>query len=96
MKKYRFLFRPLFFILCLVFASWSTLIIEKFFPSDFGRHKYLFHPDAKTRMMNEHAEQSVSVAKEDLKKSFPDYRAGLNDSVTREVLQHQPVIHKEH
>jgi hypothetical protein len=42
MKRYRFLFKPLFFIFSLLFACWMVLAIEKVRPSDFGKYSSLF------------------------------------------------------
>ena len=36
MKKYNFLFKPVFYIFSLLFATWLVVEIEKISPSDFG------------------------------------------------------------
>lgn len=72
MEKYSFLFKPLFFIFSLFFASWLVLKIEKLRPSDFGRERYLFED-----------EPVHSVAKYDeqyLKNLFLEYKFGIINS----------------
>ena len=72
MKKYTFLFKPLFFIFSLLIASWLVLKIEKLRPSDFGKEKYLFEN-----------EPVVSVSKYDeqyLKNLFLEYKFGIINS----------------
>ncbi len=72
MKKYTFLFKPLFFIFSLLFGSWLVLKIEKLRPSDFGKERYLFE-----------SEPVPSVAKYDeqyLKNLFLEYKFGIINS----------------
>lgn len=72
MKKYTFLFKPLFFILSLLFASWLVLRIEKLRPSDFGKERYFFED-----------EPVPTVAKYDeqyLKNLFLEYKFGIINS----------------
>jgi hypothetical protein len=74
MEKYGFLYKPVFFVVSLVFATWLVLRIEKLEPSDFGRYKEIFESGPKKRR--------VSV------KDLPwlrdiarDYKSGKLDSV---------------
>lgn len=71
-EKYTFLFKPLFFIFSLLFASWLVLKIEKLRPSDFGKERYLFED-----------EPVPTVAKYDeqyLKNLFLEYKFGIINS----------------
>lgn len=72
MKKYSFLFKPLFFIFSLLLGSWLVLKIEKLRPSDFGKERYLFED-----------EPVPTVAKYDeqyLKNLFLEYKFGIINS----------------
>jgi hypothetical protein len=84
MQKYSFLFKPLFFICSLVFATWLVFYIEKISPSDFGRYEILFNSTPKplpkeTKVQNliTYGEQRQAI----LKKICTDYKAGLIDSI---------------
>jgi len=72
MENYKFIFKPLFFIFNLIFATWLVFVIEEIKPSDFGRYKYLFDepPALKTKMHK----------KNHLIKICADYKAGVLDS----------------
>jgi hypothetical protein len=94
MKKYNFLFKPLFFIFSLVFATWLVLYIEKISPSDFGRYEYLFNSEPKPlpkelKIQNPliYNTKQLSLSRKlsalrqaELKKLCFDYKAGLIDS----------------
>jgi hypothetical protein len=77
MKKYNFLFKPLFFICSLIFATWMVLKIEKLSPSDFGRHRSLFETSAEEekRILNEKL-----AARNFLKDLCDQYKRGSIDS----------------
>lgn len=49
MKQYTFLFKPVFFIVNLIFATWLVLAIEQVQPSDFGQYKSLFESPARPK-----------------------------------------------
>ena len=74
MKEYNFLFKPLFFIFSLLFATWLVIKIEKISPSDFGE---------KSATLKNHPIHS-EVLRED-KKYLHDlcneFKAGKIDSV---------------
>lgn len=72
MKKYTFLFKPMFFIFSLLFASWLVLKIEKLRPSDFGRERYLFE-DEPVSSVSKYDEQY-------LKNLFLEYKFGIINS----------------
>lgn len=75
MKKYIFLFKPLFFIFNLFFATWLVFKIEKMRPSDLGRYGNLFDdvpPPSMLRTLN----------KQYLKKLCYDFKKGEVDSIT--------------
>lgn len=75
MKNYKFLLKPIFFIINLVIATVLVLAIEKLKPSDFGAHKTLFDPAPPPRI----------VTPEDkgfLKSLATDYKNGVIDSLT--------------
>ena len=77
MKQYAFLFKPLFFIVNLVFATWLVLMIESVEPSDFGQYKSIFESTARPK----------KVFPEDLpklKKLAVDYKQGKIDDRTLE------------
>lgn len=76
-NKYSFLFKPVFFIFCLLSGSWMVLKIEKLSPSDFGRHKSLFEKE-ENLLPGEPPET-------ELKKLVFDYKNGLMDSVLFEM-----------
>lgn len=95
MKKYNFLFKPLFFIFSLVFATWLVLFIEKISPSDFGKYGHLFDngPGVKDTHVFPISTASAAPVQETrlkltsqlryerLKKSYADYKAGMIDRV---------------
>jgi hypothetical protein len=49
MKQYSFLFKPIFFIINLIFATWLVLAIEQVEPSDFGQYKSFFESPARPK-----------------------------------------------
>jgi hypothetical protein len=53
MTKYAFLYKPLFFIFSLFFASALVLYIEKLEPSDFGRYKEIFESGPRKKRVSE-------------------------------------------
>ncbi|MCE3260611.1 MAG: hypothetical protein K0S12_2252 [Bacteroidetes bacterium] len=82
MGKYKFLFKPLFFIFSLIFACWMVLKIEQLRPSDFGRYEAMFKPAKKESppVVKPKREILIKKGKEALKKLFNDYRSGIIDS----------------
>jgi hypothetical protein len=85
MKKYKFLFKPLFFIFSLLFASWMVLAIEKIRPSDFGKYKSLFESNtnkqSKVKTANLYIKKKVNTfTKRHIMKFCFDYKAGEIDS----------------
>src|SRR4051812_3880178 len=82
MKKYNFLFKPVFFICSLVFATWLVLYIEKLAPSDFGKYEYIFNsgPGPISKKLAgqpfPYSQQQYTCSK----KICKDYKAGLIDS----------------
>jgi hypothetical protein len=78
MKNYNFLFKPLFFIFSLVFATWLVFYIEKISPSDFGKYESLFK--TKTNLSEKEIQQVMNSRGEKLKKICADYKAGIIDS----------------
>ena len=76
MKKYQFLFKPVFFIFNLCFACWLVLKIEKISPSDFGKHRSLFESAPKPVSLNV---DSCKYAKKYLENLCSTYKAGLID-----------------
>jgi hypothetical protein len=83
MKKYNFLFKPIFFIASLVFATWLVLFIEKISPSDFGKYEYLFNSAPKPLPKETKIQDLLTYGKQRqaiLKKICADYKAGLIDS----------------
>ncbi|MCE3225901.1 MAG: hypothetical protein K0S32_452 [Bacteroidetes bacterium] len=77
MNKYSFLFKPVFFVFNLIFATWLVLAIEKIQPSDFGKYKSIFDkaPKPKTVTTND---------KDYLKALFIKYKTGQLDSLNLE------------
>jgi hypothetical protein len=69
LKKYKFLFKPLFFIFNLFFATWLVLKIEEYQPS----HKIKSEPPA-----NKH------LPREQLKSIIFDFKRNKIDSVEME------------
>ena len=86
MNKYNFLFKPLFFICSLLFATWLVLYIEKISPSDLGKYESLFNSRPKQLPKKLNIQNSVINDKQCLKKICADYKAGLIDSIN---LDHQ-------
>lgn len=90
MEKYKFLFKPLFFIFSLLFACWMVLKIEQIQPSDFGRYEALF----KSGAGKEYKPQPVPIpqphvnkdiikkGKEAVARLFSEYKSGRIDSVS--------------
>jgi hypothetical protein len=74
MKNYSFLFKPVFFLFNLIFATWLVFKIEAIAPSDFGKYKSLF----------EDPPGSMGYKKKQLKKLFVDYKIGKLDSIQLE------------
>jgi hypothetical protein len=73
MTKYKFLFKPAFFIFNLVFATWMVFRIEEISPSDFGKYKSLFEDSPVLTPAKIHHKQY-------LKKICSDYKAGVLNS----------------
>ena len=72
MKRYTFLFKPIFFIFSLLFASWLVLKIEKIRPSDFGKEKLLLE--------NEPVPTVSKYDEQYLKNLFLEYKFGIINS----------------
>lgn len=81
MKKYNFLFRPVFFIFSLLFSTWLVLQIEKVSPSDFGKYKGLFEKSSKPSSITKKQKLYRTINKDDLMKLCSDYKAGIIDSI---------------
>lgn len=77
MKKYKFLLKPFFFIINLVFATWLVLKIEKVNPSDLGKYESLFKREEKSA-------PTIDYNKQFLKTLFTGFRSGSIDSITFE------------
>jgi hypothetical protein len=77
MRKYSFLFKPLFFIFNLLFATWLVLAIEKVKPSDFGAYKSIFENNTRVRVVTKND-------KTYLKDLITKYKRGMLDSLTLE------------
>lgn len=77
MKNYKFLFKPVFFIFNLLFATWLVFQIEKITPSDFGRYRSLFE-DTKPVAPDHVLHKTI------LKKICSDYKTGALDSIKLE------------
>lgn len=71
MKKYNFLFKPVFYIFSLLFATWLVIRIEKIRPSDFGEPKTTSPQDNSDKIIQN---------KKYLKNLFSSYTSGLIDS----------------
>ena len=83
MRKYKFLFKPLFFIFSLLFATWLVIKIEKISPSDFGRYRSLFEKEVKpvpVRHSNCNEAKCISSGKVALKILCMQYKQGIVDS----------------
>jgi hypothetical protein len=76
LKKYRFLFKPAFFIFNLLFSTWLVFKIERISPSDFGRYKSIFEQPKKL--------PPLFGRKKEIKKLCDEYKAGLLDSTQLE------------
>ena len=74
MKKYNFLFKPVFYIFCLLIATWLVIRIEKISPSDFGDHKSIFAP-------KENHSKKIIEDKKYLRNLFIIYKMGVVDSI---------------
>jgi hypothetical protein len=74
MKNYSFLFKPVFFLFNLIFATWLVFKIEAIEPSDFGKYKSLFDDPP----------GSMGFKKKQLKKLIVDYKIGKLDSIQLE------------
>lgn len=77
MKEYKFLLKPFFFIINLVFATWLVLTIEKINPSDLGKYESLFKREEKSL-------PAIDYNKQFLKTLFTSYKSGSIDSLTFE------------
>jgi hypothetical protein len=75
LKKYKFLFKPAFFIFNILFSTWLVIKIEQISPSDFGRYKYWFEARPKVPDL---------ARKNRIQKLCNDYKAGLLDSTQLE------------
>ncbi|OFY86200.1 MAG: hypothetical protein A3F72_07030 [Bacteroidetes bacterium RIFCSPLOWO2_12_FULL_35_15] len=72
MKKYNFLWKPIFYIFSILFAAWLVNEIEKISPSNFGMQK---SPKIFDAGNSDHQSR-----KQYLKSLFVNYRAGQLDS----------------
>ena len=72
MKKYNFLWNPIFYVFSILFAAWLVIEIEKISPSSFGIQK---SPEIFDAGNSDHLSH-----KQYLKSLFVNYRAGLLDS----------------
>lgn len=75
MKTYSFLFKPVFFIINLIFATWLVLAIEQVEPSDFGQYRSLFESPARPKKV-------FPDDKPKLKKLATDFKEGRIDENT--------------
>jgi hypothetical protein len=73
MRKFRFIIKPVFYILSLVFATWLVITIEKVSPSDFNSSK----DKTNEKMVVPPEIQQDKIFLENLCKA---YRAGTIDS----------------
>ncbi len=86
MNRYKFLFKPLFFIFNLLFACWLVLWIEKLSPSDFGKNRSLFESAPKPDPS--HYKDSCRYAKKYLMHLCSDYNSGqINGSELQQKLK---------
>ncbi len=79
LKKYSFLFKPVFYIFNIIFATWLVLKIEKLHPSSLGSYSSIFEdykPDNKTQNEREFSNDDKAF----LKKLFSEYKADRLDS----------------
>ncbi len=76
---YNFLFKPVFFILSLVFATWLVLYIEKLAPSDFGKYGSSFKeaPSPLPEASRPLQKKPSVFPRSHLKKMYGNYKAGL-------------------
>ncbi len=73
MKKYSFLFKPLFYILSLAFATWLVIKIEEVRPSDFGQ--------TETKTPNSRiTKEELLNRKKNLRTLFREFKEGKIDS----------------
>lgn len=75
MKKHSFLFKPIFFIINLVFATWLVLAIEQLEPSDFGQYRSFFESPARPKKV-------FPEDKSKLKKLAIEFKEGKIDENT--------------
>lgn len=90
MKKYNFLFKPVFFIFNLLLATWLVLEIEKIKPSDFSKRPSFFKQKTSparttggSASCEKYTEQHKSLLKSQhltLKKLCIDYKYDRIDS----------------
>jgi hypothetical protein len=73
LKRYSFIFKPLFFIFSLLFATALVLKIEEIQPSDFGERQHFITPNAKNQ-------DGVLPDKKQLKRLYIEYLSGKIDS----------------
>jgi len=86
MIRYKFLFKPLFFIFNLLFASWLVLKIEKLSPSDFGKHRSLF--EGKPKPLAVHHIDTCRHVRGYLLNLCSDYKNGqINDSTLYKKIE---------
>ncbi len=90
MKKYNFLFKPLFFISSLCFATWLVLYIERISPSDLGKYESIFNsgPPLRDALKSESSQNFLPRLKlprerqrQYLIKMCTEYKAGSIDSL---------------
>ena len=74
MKKYNFLFKPVFYIFSLLFATWLVIEIEKIRPSDASKEE--------NAVLNKSSySDGIKDRKKYLKNLFFAYKEGVIDSV---------------
>jgi hypothetical protein len=75
MKKYNFLFKPAFFIVSLLFATWLVFYIDKLSPPEPDKSSSL--PRSINQWNNKNKRSSDKIF---LKRICCDYKSGLIDS----------------
>ena len=73
--RYSFLFKPIFFVINLIFATWLVLAIEQVRPSDFVQYKSIFTSPEKPKKV-------YRSDKPHLKKLAQQYKDGKIDEKT--------------
>ncbi len=73
MSNYKFIIKPIFYILSLLFSCWMVLKIEKMQPSDFGKYQSLFTKGSTSVITKSNIQY--------LKQLCKDYKEGTIDSL---------------